>query len=182
MVIKRLMVSLLLIATCSWAIAVTRYEVSTDAQEVIDASTGLVWRRCAEGMKASQSGCTGVAATFMYDAALAHATAQAASGLAWRVPTLNELCFIADRNHENPAIDPVAFPSTPSQAFWSSTPHVRYSTYAWFVSFAYGAVLNDFSESAHHVRLVRNGSVLGSLYPSSTPKTPLRAGDDCPKL
>ena len=40
-----------------------RYSYSADGSEVTDSKTGLVWRRCAEGMSWSSGACTGTAAT-----------------------------------------------------------------------------------------------------------------------
>lgn len=39
----------------------------------------------------------------------------------WRLPTRIELLSIVDFGRKEPSIDPVAFPDTPSDAFWSST-------------------------------------------------------------
>jgi hypothetical protein len=177
----KFLAALLLCFLSNFAAADAPFKISSDGQEVTDTRTRLVWRRCVEGMTASKSGCSGTAAEFTFDEALARATAQSANGVAWRVPTLNELCYIANRRYQLPAIDPVAFPKTPEN-LWSSKPHARYATYAWFISFAYGAVLNSFRDSTYHVRLVRYESVLDILRSSSTPNTTLQAGDDCPKI
>jgi len=64
----------------------------------------------------------------------------------WRLPTRIELVSIVDRTRVNPAVDAAAFPNTPSEWFWTSTPWAGSSSSAWFVTF-YG-----------------NGSRNGSLY------------------
>lgn len=176
----QVLTALLICFASNFATAAAPFVVSAEGQEVTDTRTGLVWQRCVEGMAASKNGCSGTAAKFTFDEAIARATAQSGNGKAWRVPTLNELCYIANRSYKLPAIDPVAFPETP-EALWSSKPHARYATYAWFVSFAYGSVLNSFRDNAYRVRLVRHDSVLDILS-SSTPNTTLQAGDDCPKI
>lgn len=116
--------------------AQSRYSYSTDASEVTDSQTGLVWRRCSEGMVWSGGTCIGVATTYSHEAALAHAKTQTG----WRLPNVKELASIADRSRMNPAIDPTAFPSTSSGWYWSSSPMVGDSRYAWVVGFDYGKV------------------------------------------
>ena len=149
---KRVCAALLCAASLS-SFADAPFTVSTDGTEVTDAKTGLIWRRCAEGMVASLSGCTGTASTFTHEAALARARSQ--SG--WRLPNVQELSSIADLSRQSPAIDGVAFPATPSSAFWSSSPVVGYAQGAWVVYFVNGYVDDDFRDGAGYVRLVRAG-------------------------
>lgn len=60
-------------------------------------------------------------------------------GTGWRVPTIKELQSIADFSRTaDPVIDPNAFPSTPSELFWSSSPYLGSSGYAWGVGFSNG--------------------------------------------
>jgi len=138
--------------------AQTRYAVSADQQEVTDARTGLIWRRCAEGMTASGSTCSGGASTFSHEAALQHAATQASSsGLAWRLPNVKELASIADRSRVSPAIDNAAFPGAPSTPFWSSTPNVGNPFASMGVNFRDGVVDNYTRSGSYQVRLVRAG-------------------------
>lgn len=145
----------------SGAAAQTRYTVSADQQEVTDSRTGLIWRRCAEGMTASGGTCTGSARMFyLHEAALQHAAAQAVStGKAWRLPNIKELSSIADKSRSNPAIDTTAFPATPSNWFWSSSPYVGYPVNAWVVGFYDGSVGFNYRGVGidYRVRLVRSG-------------------------
>lgn len=138
--------------------AQSSYTVSVDGQEVTDSRTGLIWRRCAEGMTASGGTCNGTAGTFTHEAALQRATAQvASSGVAWRLPNVKELSSIADKSRLNPAIDTTAFPATPSGVFWSSSPYVGNSDIAWGVHFGDGYVSYNFRSYYFLVRLVRAG-------------------------
>jgi hypothetical protein len=60
-------------------------------------------------------------------------------GTGWRVPTIKELQSIVDLSQTAaPAIDPTAFPSTPSGWFWSSSPVAGSPSYAWPVYFPSG--------------------------------------------
>jgi hypothetical protein len=133
---------------------------SVDGSEVTDQKTGLIWRRCSEGMSWDGSTCAGTASTFTHEAALQRAAAQASStGIAWRLPNVKELSSIVDRSRSNPAIDPAAFPATPPTSFWSASPkpYAGISTYAWHVNFVSGNVYGNYRINSDSVRLVRNG-------------------------
>lgn len=117
--------------------AQSRYSYSTDGSEVTDSQTGLVWRRCSEGMAWSGGTCIGVPTTYSHEAALAHAKTQTG----WRLPNVKELASILNISRMNPAIDPTAFPATSSGWYWSSSPMVGDSRFAWVVGFDYGKVV-----------------------------------------
>lgn len=133
-------VTLFLSAAClltnASAQAQSRYSYSTDASEVTDSQTGLVWRRCAEGMTWNGGTCTGTASAYTHEAALVRAKSQTG----WRLPNVRELASIVDRSRMNPAIDLVAFPATSSGWYWTSSPYAGDSVYAWAVGFDYGVV------------------------------------------
>ncbi len=156
MKIKHLLACLLLpVALSAFAAPFT---MSADGQEVTDTKTGLIWRRCAEGMTASGGTCTGTASTFTHEAALTRASTQAtATGVAWRLPNVKELSSITDKSRINPAIDTVAFPATPANWFWSSSPYVFDAGVAWVVSFSDGLVGVNGRDNSSFVRLVRAG-------------------------
>lgn len=133
--------------------------ISADGNEVTDQKTGLIWRRCSEGMNWNGTTCAGAAATFTHEAALLRAATQASStGIAWRLPNVKELASIADRNRSNPAIDPTAFPATPAISFWSASPkpYTGISAHAWRVNFVSGTVYGVYRIDSNSVRLVRN--------------------------
>ncbi len=130
------------------------FTISADGSEVTDQKTGLIWRRCTEGLSWDGATCAGTPTAFTHEAALQYAAAQASTtGIAWRLPNIKELVSIADRSKTNPAIDATAFPGTPSSAFWSATPYVGVPSYAWY---AYdGTVLGYYRVDSHYIRLVR---------------------------
>jgi len=132
-----------------------RFTISTDGTEVTDKKTGLIWRRCAEGMRVSGGTCMGTARKFTYDEALQHAKTEAGrSGIAWRVPGNEELGNIIDKAF-SPAVNPTSFQATPSDYFWSSSPVSGYSGNAFSVNFYDGRVLNGSRGNSYYVRLVR---------------------------
>ncbi len=142
------------------AVLAQPFVISSDGSEVTDQKTGLIWRRCAEGMTYSGNTCTGTARLFTDQEAVIHGTTQASNtGIAWRLPNVRELASIVDKSLRNPSIDPGAFPATPAHWFWTSTPFVDVNYVgAWLVSFDNGFVLSyRFSGFGYHVRLVRSG-------------------------
>ena len=143
--------------------ALAEYSYSADGSEVTDSITGLTWRRCSEGMAWSNGTCTGTAASYTQGGALQRATSEATASKAWRLPNVLELSSITKAGEAaGPSIDTTAFPGTPSMNFWSSSPYVDYSDYAWYVNFGHGDVYySDRYDSVnweginYHVRLVR---------------------------
>lgn len=132
------------------------YTLSADGQEVTDTQRGLIWRRCAEGLLWDGSACNGTTIYYTHALALQRAASVATTtAMAWRLPNVKELLSIVDENRADPAIDIVAFPSTPSSGFWSSSPYVGDASGAWFVYFYYGNVGGGNRDLNYAVRLVR---------------------------
>jgi hypothetical protein len=114
----------LLLASCFQVNAQERYTPSVAGDEVTDSKTGLIWRRCAEGMSWTKTTCTGKPTFGNQGQAAALAKAQATKDKAWRLPTLQELnSILAVREIDvgKAAIDPKAFPATPIARYWTST-------------------------------------------------------------
>jgi Protein of unknown function (DUF1566) len=131
--------------------AQTRFSYSSDGTEVTDGKTGLIWRRCSEGQTWSGTTCTGSASSFTHEGALAHAKTQTG----WRLPNVKELTSLVDRSRSDPSINVAAFPATPSDWYWTSSPLVGDSSGAWFVYFSYGGVNGNSRYGSSRVRLVR---------------------------
>jgi TPR repeat protein len=151
------------LAAATPARAESRFSISADGQEVTDNKTRLVWRRCAEGMKAAGPVCEGSPRKFTHADAAKHAAAEASrSGKNWRLPEINdELGTIWDLAFK-PPFNPSAFPSTPQGHFWSSTKNTAMSdgSCSWVFDFheseGYGAAAGCSPNNATHlVRLVR---------------------------
>ncbi len=116
------------------------------ADEFTDPKTGLIWRRCAEGMVYRGNTCTGTPSTLTFDQAVQHAQSEAQrTGIAWRMPTKDEFLSIVAML---PTIDGTNFPVTQFlesgafasastvSAFWSSPDN---ATFAWAVFFKNGS-------------------------------------------
>lgn len=158
----------LLAQTCSSAIEQTRpnsrYEVvvgtSPAGAEVIDKVTGLIWKRCLEGLSWNGSQCVGTLDRFTWREALTRARATstpiASTGSTWRLPNRNELLSLVETACDSPAINGYWFPNQPAQgAVWSASPYSNYDQYAWLVNFDTGSSTADEKEFVLLVRLVR---------------------------
>ncbi len=72
----------------------------------------------------------------------------------WRLPSIDELMYIADRSRRYPAIDPT-FQNVSSANYWSSTSVVGYENDAWYASFSYGGDYWYTMTEVNHIRCVR---------------------------
>ena len=154
-----------------------RYQILGDGSEVKDTQTNLIWARCSVGQSWNGRGCSGKAQKFTFD------QAQKQANKGWRVPTARELSSLVwcstgktenlvdpdgkgaikhfcAGNYNSPTIRSDVFPQIPSGSYWSSSPYVGGSYYAWSVDFGYGYVngnkrYNYYRNDGSHVRLVR---------------------------
>ena len=77
------------------------------------------------------------------------------SSVGLRLPTVKELDSLVDLTVTSGAtIDPTAFPNTPAEWFWTSSPPGSPS-HAWFVSFSDGSSGADVITDSSYVRCVR---------------------------
>jgi len=124
---------------------------------VEDTLTRLVWQQDGSGPRAGCSGVDGLTCTWAeakaYCAGLA--TSKFGGHSDWRLPTVKELRSIVDYRMASRTIDQTAFPNTPAERFWTSSPYGGSSGYAWDVDFYYGS--SDFYGVGHRiwVRCVR---------------------------
>jgi len=110
---------------------------------VYDTKTKLTWQEAVP---------TG---TYTWANAKAYCAGLSLNGTGWRLPTIKELQTIVDDSQANPSIDTTAFPSTPANWFWSSSPLVGSSSNAWLVYFDYGFTYLNFVSNTNYVRCVR---------------------------
>ena len=84
----------------------------------------------------------------------------------WRLPGAKELLTLVDftRSGYNTQVsDPTAFPDTPRETFWSSSPHAGTSGDAWDIRFGDGSLVDDLASFAYRVRCARGSR----CYPKS---------------
>lgn len=135
---------------------------------VTHAKTGLMWKKCAEGLDGATC-TTGMATTHTWQAALQLVeTLNNGGGFAtyndWRVPNLKELHSIVERQCIGPAINAAIFPATASSQYWSASPYAGSDTQAWHVNFNSGLDFISGKDTSHYVRLVRLVRVVGSGF------------------
>jgi len=136
----------------------TASDISGD-NVVTDNQSGLMWKQCSEGLSGADC-LTGALTSHTWQQALTLAQTQNTTGFAgfsdWRLPNQKELRTLVARNCYNPSINENAFPNTPSNWFWSSSPIANFDNYAWIVSFSYGIDVSFSRDNNGRVRLVRS--------------------------
>ena len=107
---------------------------------ITDTSTGLMWKQNPETDLYSFDKTLKIKSNFLkYNN--------------WRMPTIHELFGLVDITKTNPAINPM-FNYTGTY-FWSASPYVDDSDYAWYIDFNDDYAYYDYKRSMYHVRLVR---------------------------
>ncbi|HDZ9234073.1 TPA: DUF1566 domain-containing protein [Vibrio cholerae] len=151
---------------------------------ITDSKTNLTWMRCSLGQQWTGTTCAGVAMEMNWNDALKTAMSYSYAGHSdWRVPTVDELDTLVycskgrkpsvrsngdevpatngeclGDNYQRPTINIRAFPNTPGDYYWSSSPYALNSSNAWHVGFYFGDVFRlPKSNYLFNVRLVRAG-------------------------
>ena len=109
---------------------------------VYDTRTQLTWQQAVDP------------GTYNWAAAVTYCAELSLAGSGWRLPTKLELESIVDDTRNNPALDPIAFP-TNSDSIWTSTPDAGDSSRTWYVLFNTGNSSTNGRTSAIRVRCVR---------------------------
>ena len=119
-----------------------------DAKEIVtDHITGLMWQDNADASNITKN--WGDAKSYCQNLSFGGYSD-------WRLPSIDELMYIADRSLRNPAIDPT-FQHTRSDGYWSSTSVVGDEDLAWYVYF-YDGYDDGYGKSySRRVRCVRGG-------------------------
>ncbi|MDR7297496.1 hypothetical protein J2X16_002845 [Pelomonas aquatica] len=98
---------------------------SADGLELLDASAGLAWSRCVQGMHWDGRHCTGEPTLATHAEALALArTRSEAEGRPWRVPRAQELRRLPERLGQ-PRHAAALMPDAPRGWHWSSTVRIE---------------------------------------------------------
>jgi hypothetical protein len=118
-----------------------RYAIANGT--VFDAQTKLTWQQEVSAT-----------APFTWADAKTYCAELSLNGSGWRVPAVGELQTIVD-DSTNPSIDGAAFPMTPSEYFWSSSPVATDASRAWTCFFANGSTYSFAMTIPKYVRCVR---------------------------
>jgi hypothetical protein len=119
-----------------------RYAVHANGT-VDDLRTMLTWQRVADADGYSQAD------------AVMHCAGLSLAGGDWRLPTISELLTIVDPTHTGPSIDPLAFPGTPTEVFWTASAHATIAAEAWNIYFLYGYSSSTDRSTLARARCVR---------------------------
>ncbi len=137
---------------------------------ITDIKTGLMWKRCSEGLSGDNCEHGKVERYTWKEAVKRFKNVKYAGYTDWRLSTINELETLVvyscrkrkDKESdckgsiERPTINQQAFPNT-AIFYWSGSPYMYSSDGAWYVHFNYGCSFNNFRHHRYAVRLVRNG-------------------------
>ena len=175
--------SLIILGSCDNSVPTNTDKLLINSNNSTVSIGNLIWKKCSEGQTWNGKTCTGKASKFKWKAVQNHAKGVSfANHNDWRVPTIKELNTLVycsngyqvkykkdgfddkgdcdkggKNNYQQPTINQTLFPNTPISYFWSASPDMNSSLFAWIVSFDYGhdsSVDRDFS---NRLRLVRFG-------------------------
>jgi hypothetical protein len=118
-----------------------RYTISGGGT-VYDTQTKLTWQQVVP------------TPLYAWPDAKAYCSALSLEGTGWRLPSVGEFQTIVN-DSTNPAVDGAAFPMTPSEYFWSSSPVADDPSRAWTCYFANGSTYKFATTKPRYVRCVR---------------------------
>jgi hypothetical protein len=139
---------------------IDKFEI--DKGVAIDREMKLMWLRFAHGQVWQNETATGTVHEVTWQKAFAVADEFNEQGgyswhKDWRLPTLDELRTLIDRDNAKDGnyIHAVVFPNN-AGSFWTATPYPYTENYAWVLDFNYGYDYNDTRTNHYAVRLVRD--------------------------
>jgi len=119
-----------------------------------DKQTGLTWQKCSVG-QTNDASCSGTASSLDWGTAITTCSGISLAGKTWRLPSTIELKSIVDTTVvTEPAINPILFPSTLWNMYWSSTAYAQDNTQARSVNFWNGDLHYDNKTTNNYVRCV----------------------------
>lgn len=139
----------------------------TEEYIVTDNVTGLVWKRCSEGLSGSDCA-SGSSLAMSWDLALDQCSALNSSTyggrMDWRLPSVSELQTLSNIGQYDPAIDAASFPATEDN-YWSSSDFISGTSDAWYIRFTDGYVgSSGKTVNNYNVRCVSGGDTGERAY------------------
>jgi len=125
-----------------------------------DKITGLMWKKCVQGMNYADDCATGTLVVKTWQEALQNAAdEQFADHADWRLPNKNELFSIVESRCAGPSINWNIFPNADSGQQWTSTHWYGHDSalQAIYVQFENGTTRQHNAGNNHTFRLVRGG-------------------------
>lgn len=126
-----------------------------------DYLNNVEWMRCSVGQVWQDETCTGeIQMLTMAQAEEVSLVMRENWGGEWRLPTVQELKGLIEKQAQPPKIDTLTFPNTHAGSYWTSDQSWYTTKYYWTVNFYTGHLYNRFfSFQENAVRLVREYSV-----------------------
>jgi hypothetical protein len=165
-----LLPSIIMAQTCDSSIIPTTPSTNFDAHEngtVTDIKTGLMWKKCSEGLTGNNCENETTATSFTWQEALqVPETINSSGGFAtyndWRLPNIKELSSIVEEQCYSPAINLDIFPAELISYPWSSSPLANEEYFSpifiWTIEFQNnGALVRVARSYRSRVMLVRSG-------------------------
>jgi hypothetical protein len=155
-------------AWASWPLPDPANQSSTNVQHytepspdvVLDSVTQLTWQRQLSDR------------TYSWSEARSYCSCLTLGGYDdWQVPSRVELVSIVDFTRQDPALDPLAFPDTPFEWFWSSSTVAGEDGLAWYVAFWDGNTHSSTTDSSYRVRCVRHAEGSGGQFVAASDGT-----------
>jgi len=127
---------------------------------IIHTKTGLMWKRCNEGVTGTTCG-TGAASAASWASAQGAALAANVENFAghadWRLPNVKELQSLVETGCYGPSINITRFPNASVNRHWTGTSWSVFADNALWVDFQDGFTDTDAKSTAYVIRLVRGG-------------------------
>lgn len=119
----------------------SQFKVGPDGA-ITDTKSKHTWLRCPAGMSWDGSTCTGQSHTYTWNDALevvSEFNAKKVGGRSnWRLPKVEELNTIVEKQCFKPAINLEAFPFSPESGFWTDSSLDGAQPRVWIVHFLHG--------------------------------------------
>jgi hypothetical protein len=127
---------------------------------ILDTHSGLIWKRCMEGLtgeacdEGEQLKTSWLQALLYAEKISNNETTPLATN--WRLPNIKELQSIVETQCEEPALNPFVFPNIPFENVWSSTPHSFYTDSSYYLQYQNSIIFYGSREQQLSLHLVRN--------------------------
>ncbi len=125
---------------------------------VIDNYTGLVWKKCSQGLTGNDCKIGSPSLRVWAKAKMDCDDLVFAGSSDWRLPTLKELQSIVNSQSYEPAINKTFFVNTLNDPYWTETSPARYLASRFTVIFTDGSVYYKDSNNYAATRCVRGGN------------------------
>ena len=133
----------------------TSHYVDNKNGTITDMKSNLMWKQCVEGLSGPFCSVGRVQKMTWIKANEAVKKVSFAGYQDWRLPTIQELRGLFDRDRFDPSINTTFFPNTPSTWILSDSPAFENRPFVWAANFYFGFISSANRQNIYVVRLVR---------------------------